>query len=84
MNEREKAAAGLLYDANNNAELIHQRLEAKVKVHEYNHLDPRDLEGKERILKHCWAKRASTSSSRHLSTVTTVTTLSWAKTSTPM
>jgi acetyltransferase-like isoleucine patch superfamily enzyme len=51
MNEREKAAAGLLYDANNNAELIHQRLEAKVKVHEYNHLDPRDLEGKERILK---------------------------------
>jgi len=26
MNEREKAAAGLLYDANNDAELIQQRL----------------------------------------------------------
>ena len=51
MNEREKAAAGLLYDANNDAELIPQRLEAKVQVHAYNHLDPRDLEGKKRILK---------------------------------
>lgn len=51
MNEREKAAAGLLYDANNDAELIQQRLEAKVEVHAYNHLDPRDLEGKKRILK---------------------------------
>nr|WP_019364648.1 sugar O-acetyltransferase [Pseudomonas luteola] len=51
MNEREKAAAGLLYDANNDAELIQQRLEAKVQVHAYNHLDPRDLEGKKRILK---------------------------------
>lgn len=51
MNEREKAAAGLLYDANNDAELIQQRLEAKVQVHAYNQLDPRDLEGKKRILK---------------------------------
>lgn len=51
MNEREKAAAGLLYDANNDAELIQQRLEAKVQVHAYNHLDPRDVEGKKRILK---------------------------------
>lgn len=40
MNEMQKAAAGLLYDANNDASILEMRHQAKVKLHEFNHLSP--------------------------------------------
>lgn len=38
--EKEKCRLGLLYDANNDPELIAERLAIKQKCHEYNHLSP--------------------------------------------
>ncbi len=51
MNEKEKAAAGLLYDANYDAELFELRLRAKTALFEYNHTPPRDIPKKEAILR---------------------------------
>jgi acetyltransferase-like isoleucine patch superfamily enzyme len=50
MNEMEKAAAGLLYDTNNDLELIRQRQKAKALLYEYNHLSPQDDEDQRRLL----------------------------------
>ena len=38
--EKEKCRLGLLYDANNDPELIAERLAIKQKCHVYNHLSP--------------------------------------------
>ena len=38
--EKEKCRLGLLYDANNDPELIAERLAIKQKCHEYNHMSP--------------------------------------------
>lgn len=51
MNEKEKAAAGLLYDANYDEELLELRLRAKTALFEYNHAPPRDTARKQSILR---------------------------------
>ena len=50
MTEKEKAAAGLLYDANYNAEMLAERLAAAELCYDYNQLRPSQNEEKERIL----------------------------------
>lgn len=42
MNEIEKAAAGLLYNANHDQEMLRRRNAAKAKTFEYNHTPPGD------------------------------------------
>ncbi|HEY0213520.1 MAG TPA: sugar O-acetyltransferase [Paenirhodobacter sp.] len=49
MDEWQKAAAGLLYDANNNPEMLAQRRAAKRILHEVNSLPP-DAEGQKTAL----------------------------------
>lgn len=51
MKEMEKAAAGLLYDANYDAEVLRQREEAKAKLFDYNHTHPRDGAGRTALLR---------------------------------
>ena len=51
MTEREKLQKGLWYDANNDVELLNQRLEAEELCFELNHTRPKDINKKEEILK---------------------------------
>lgn len=48
--EKDKCLQGLLYDANNDAELIAERQACKDICHKYNHLLPSDTEQRERII----------------------------------
>lgn len=50
MTEKEKAAAGLLYDANYNAGMLAERQAAAELCYDYNQLRPSQIEEKERIL----------------------------------
>lgn len=43
MTEKEKIISGMIYDANNDPDLIAERLECKQMCHEYNMLSPKDL-----------------------------------------
>jgi len=43
MTEKQKMLAGLLYDANNDKNLINERLICKEKIYNYNRLRPSDL-----------------------------------------
>lgn len=56
MNEMEKAAAGLLYDANFDKELIAQRDAAKAALFEFSHTPPTDIERRREILKRLLGK----------------------------
>ena len=49
MDEREKMARGLLYDANHNPDLIKERAMCKDMCFAYNSLRPSDEEGKRKI-----------------------------------
>ena len=49
MDEREKMARGLLYDANHNPDLIKERAMCKDMCFAYNSLSPSDEEGKRKI-----------------------------------
>ena len=49
MDEREKMARGLLYDANHNPDLIKERAACKDMCFAYNSLRPSDEEGKRKI-----------------------------------
>lgn len=51
MTEKEKMLCGELYDANYNPELINERLECKELCYDYNNLRPKDIEGRERLLR---------------------------------
>ncbi|MGA1805300.1 sugar O-acetyltransferase [Rhizobium sp. HT1-10] len=51
MNEIEKAAAGLLYDANSDPEAIAQRDTAKNALFEFNHTPPSQIEKRRNILR---------------------------------
>lgn len=51
MTEREKLEKGLWYDANNDAELIEQRLEAEELCFAFNHTNPKATDQKEALLK---------------------------------
>lgn len=51
MTEKEKAAAGLLYDAFYDETLADERIRCKDLCSEYNHLKPSQMEERERIIK---------------------------------
>lgn len=51
MTEREKAAAGFLYDANYDEELARQRAECKDKCHRYNLCLPSDTAQQDEIMR---------------------------------
>ena len=50
MTEKEKMLAGLLYDANNDKNLINERLVCKDKIYNYNRLRPTDVELRKALL----------------------------------
>ena len=41
---------GMIYDANNDPRLIAERAECKELCHDYNHLRPKDVEGRRKII----------------------------------
>lgn len=51
MTEKQKAQAGLLYNANYDKELLGERARCKAICHEYNQLPPPDTEGRSRLLR---------------------------------
>jgi maltose O-acetyltransferase len=56
MTELEKAAAGLLYDANNDPAILKQRQAAKRLLHELNGLHPDEADRKDALLKRLLGK----------------------------
>lgn len=56
MTEKEKCAAGLLYDANYDKELERERLACKDLCSEYNHLAPSQLEKRTELMKRILGK----------------------------
>lgn len=56
MTERKKMEEGLLYDANNDKDLVATRKRTFALVEEYNRLDPEDIEGKTALMKKILAK----------------------------
>ena len=55
-NEKEKCRQGKLYDANNDTELIAERLLCKEICHEYNQLSPSDIKHREDIIRKLFGK----------------------------
>ena len=51
MSEKEKMLAGMIYDANNDTELLDERRRAKDLCHEYNLLSPSDEDGQRKLMK---------------------------------
>ncbi|ARU05407.1 maltose acetyltransferase [Comamonas serinivorans] len=51
MNELQKAAAGLLYDANHDPAVLEMRLQAKVKLHDFHALSPANVTARQAILR---------------------------------
>ena len=51
MSEKEKMLAGMLHDANNDKELIEERVRAKDMCYEYNNLKPSDVKNQEKLLR---------------------------------
>lgn len=51
MTEKEKMLAGMIYDANNDAALIEERLVCKELCRDYNDLRPREAEAREALLR---------------------------------
>jgi len=56
MTEMEKAAAGMLYDANYDEELILQRQNAKYALYQHNRMDPRATAKRKQLLKNLLGK----------------------------
>ncbi|MFC7680226.1 sugar O-acetyltransferase [Paenibacillus sp. GCM10028914] len=56
MTEKEKAKIGLLYDNNNDKQLVEERLQAKELCYEYNNLRPSMLNEREAIIRRLFAK----------------------------
>lgn len=51
MNEMQKAAAGLLYDANYDPSVLEMRLNSKIKLHEFNGMSPAKQQEKKEIIR---------------------------------
>ncbi len=51
MTEKEKMLAGMIYDANNDAALIEERLVCKELCRDYNDLRPREAEARDALLR---------------------------------
>lgn len=56
MTEKEKMQKGVLYDANNDRELLLERLKCKDLCHELNQLRPSDIEGQEAVIRRLLGK----------------------------
>lgn len=56
MTEKEKAQKGLLYDNNNDKQLVEERLQAKELCYDYNQLRPSRLEERKEIIRKLFAK----------------------------
>ena len=56
MTEREKAEAGLLYDANSDPEIVKGRLQSQELSYDYNQLRPSQCEERERMIREHFAK----------------------------
>ncbi|MFK0521641.1 sugar O-acetyltransferase [Paenibacillus illinoisensis] len=56
MTEKEKAQQGLLYDNNNDPQLVNERLEAKELCYDYNQLRPSMISEREAIMRKLLAK----------------------------
>lgn len=54
--EKQKAQKGLLYDANNDAQLLHERMLCKELCYEYNNTKPSETAKRESIIKSLFAK----------------------------
>lgn len=54
--EKEKAKAGMLYDANYDAELLAERASCQERCYELNHLNPQQTEELKNIIKHLFGK----------------------------
>lgn len=50
MTEKEKMLRGIIYDANKDSGLIAERADCKELCHDYNHLRPKDVEGRRKII----------------------------------
>lgn len=50
MTEKEKMLAGVIYDANNDAALIAERLDCKELCYDYNHLRPKETEARRELM----------------------------------
>ena len=50
MTEKEKMLKGMIYDANNDPGLIAERSDCKELCYDYNHLRPKDVEGRRNII----------------------------------
>ncbi|MBQ3423567.1 MAG: sugar O-acetyltransferase, partial [Romboutsia sp.] len=51
MSEKEKMLAGMLYDANNDTNLLKERMLCKDMRYEYNNLKPSDIESQDLLIK---------------------------------
>ena len=51
MTEKEKMLRQMLYDANNDTDLIEERKVAKNLCYDFNHLRPSDTAGQQRIMR---------------------------------
>lgn len=51
MTEKEKMIAGMIYDANNDPDLISERLECKELCRDYNELRPRQIKERDKLLR---------------------------------
>lgn len=51
MTEKEKMLAGMIYDANNDAALIAERLDCKELCHDYNSLRPKNMAAREELMR---------------------------------
>lgn len=58
MTEKEKMLMGMIYDANNDPALIAERMECKEKCRDYNDLRPKDMQGRETLLKSIFGRIA--------------------------
>lgn len=56
MTEKEKMLAGMIYDANNDANLAGERSKAKDLCHQFNNTPPSDIAGQREILKRLLGK----------------------------
>ncbi|MEO3944877.1 sugar O-acetyltransferase [Gorillibacterium sp. CAU 1737] len=56
MTEKEKAQRGLLYDNNNDKQLVEERLDAKELCYDYNQLRPRMLAEREALIRELFAR----------------------------
>ena len=50
MTEKEKMLAGMIYDANNDPQLIAERLDCKEKCYDYNHLRPKETDARRTLM----------------------------------